>query len=1349
MFDYFYGYNLKFSTDQDYELQNVLNQLDTLELEGMVIDSSLLISQYSKEWMNKIASLNQINQAYTIYIIGISNNQLLIQNTLYIPQQLNQVICNEITFLDNEQILVNCFNSLAGQFNYFFYVSQIHDQFSWHILPYTPSTLQYQVQLFDLQVAFEKENNLLITLGRYNQETLSGVIEIYSYTQLRNQQTQNPIQIFNQTQYRQYKISNQLIYLMNATNVINVYSLINFTQTELYNISSLIQANYELLAFDVEPYGEDLLIYTTLNGENLFEITTTDIIRGYIVRIDFEQTSIPQLFSNHELITLYIDDQYYVYDRIQPNIIINTQIQNVIGLNQLPYNILTYTTNTLYYYQILQPQLFIDSTTNSNIVLQATSSEQSIEINCSVTINVTIHGLVPGLYQYEKNLPQQIIVKTDKIYLNVLSYVSGPLITISAQSSKESINIYDPSVQVQLSKQIWDQINGVFSFYSADFQSYAMFILQYQYVKEIIRYSQISLKLCDVNLLEYIDLEEMECRDYSQIFELNAPINKLQFTDLTNPDEVYFVADIAYSAVLIYKLNQFNAFTLVQAEFLCEPLPIDDQDYFHSITDFYVIGNYLYFILARIQQIWIYDIQTCTLVFKLTNSFFDTGFFPASLAGKTIVDENNKLRQIIFINSLQYVYVMEMVNKIPIYQNTITLDQYTNIKSLSIVKDSIILVVQEKIGSTSMYQYFYSIDQPTNEIKFIKKLPQYGVSINNKFIVASDDSLFYILMNNNFYYVYNPTLSSQDCLIQKLNYIGDYISATHIPNILKQSNVMIASHTNVAIYSVTNPTYLLVEQSDPLNSVQKEQVKYLVEVQSQISNSNIQIEGSFIAYDTLFVGFANQTLFLENNQIDEVIILDSPQFSFDFNLEGTIQNNVVSYSAAPPFIDGYPQFLCLVRQPFSYEYAIQSTPKDITQFTFTPQLPQVYAQNIGALYQVLNQEFVQLMSYNDQFTHCWALFYYSQQQQIISLCSQYSDYTFTVFNQAQLLHQQYQAINKFYFPLKMEYYSNFVSTLAIKQGDRSYSILIGNLSNANFYQNIQLQCQIQSADQISSQEVGDFTATQINGMFLFIYVCPLLQQIQYATISSTGNTILNQSIMHIQTELPKKATLQEIKLIQFEGQQINFLVTTKEFYSIILQANYSFQNEYIVLTNINSNKQVAPMQQSYQLKNTLYFNNFLFSTYHDTNIDTYLLALYDLGNLNSNIYYSIDTLRFKSPITYTVQGVYNTVLVMDTVPVLYSYNYTNRVGLQIENMQQTFYQQNLYLNIIQKYGPAQSVLLVFYFPLIGYTENWVKYTCIGVGSLYVIILITIIAVYGHKKRKQPSEDMQALELNLR
>lgn len=31
-------------------------------------------------------------------------------------------------------------------------------------------------------------------------------------------------------------------------------------------------------------------------------------------------------------------------------------------------------------------------------------------------------------------------------------------------------------------------------------------------------------------------------------------------------------------------------------------------------------------------------------MYKLTNSFFDSPFFPASLAGLTIVDENNKLR---------------------------------------------------------------------------------------------------------------------------------------------------------------------------------------------------------------------------------------------------------------------------------------------------------------------------------------------------------------------------------------------------------------------------------------------------------------------------------------------------------------------------------------------------------------------------------------------------------------------------------------------------------------------------------------------------------------------------------
>ncbi|CAD8065517.1 unnamed protein product [Paramecium primaurelia] len=1349
MFDYFYGYNLEFSTDKDYELQNVLNQLDILELEGIVIDSSLLISQYTKEWMNKIVTLNEINEAYIVYIIGIENNQLLIQYTLYIPQQQSQINCNEITFLDNEQILVNCNNNFAGQQNYFFYVSQIQDQFSWQILQYTPSTLQYQVSIFDLQVALDQDKNILVILGRYNQQYFYGVIEIYSYQQLKNQQTLNPIQIFNQYQYRQYKISNYQIYLMNVTNVINVYTLNNFSQIEQYNISQFIYLNYQLLAFDVDLNGENLLVYTTLNGQNLFEVTTTDLIKEYIVRIDFQQTDIPQLFSNNELITLYIGDQYYIYDRIQPNIIINTQTQNVIGLNQLPYNILTYITNSLYYYQILQPQLFINSTSNSIIELQATSNEQNIQINCSVTLNITIHGIVPVLYQYEKELPSQIIVKTDKTYLNALNYVSGSLITISAQSSKNSIIIQDPSLQIQLSKKIWDQINGVFSFYSSDFQSYAMFILQYQYAKDIIKYSQISLRLCDINLFDYIQIDQMECRDYQQIFQINAPINKLQFTDLTNPDEVYFVADIAFSAVVIYKLDQFNVFTQIEAKFICEPLPIDEQDYFHSITDFYVIGNYLYFILSRIQQIWIYDIQTCKLIYKLTNSFFDTPFFPASLAGQTIVDENNKLRQIIFINSLSYVYVLEIFNKIPIYQNNIKMDNYTNIKTLSVIKDSIILVVQERFGSTSIYQYFYSIDQPTNEIKFIKKLPQYGVSINNKFIVASDDSLFYILMNNNFYYVYNPTLSSQDSLIQQLDYIGDYISATHIPNILKQSNIIIASHTNLVIYSVTNPTYIMIQQNTNFNTMQKESINYTVSVQSSISNNQLNIKGSFIAYDTLFVGFFNSSYVFQNNQIDQITILNNPQFTIDLNLVGSITNNVVSYYATTPIFDGYPQIICLLRQPFSIKKIIQPTPVDITQFTFTTQSPLIYAQNIGALYEVIDQSFVELINYNNQFTHCWALVYNNQLQQVISLCSQYYVYTFTIYNQTQQTHQQFQAFNKFYFPLKMEYYSNLVSTLAIQQGDRSYSILIGNLSNSTYFQNIKLQCQISSADQITSQDIGDFTVVQINGMFLFIYVCPQIQQIQYATISSTGNTILNQSIMHIQTELPKKATLQEIKLIQLESQQLIFLITTKEFYSIILEADYSYYNNYILLTNITSNKQIAPMQQSYQVKNTYYVNNFLFTTYHDTIIDTYFLALYDLSNPNLNIYYSIDTLRFKSPIIFTVQSTYNTVFVMDSFPVLYSYNYSNQVGLNIENITQTSYPIYLYINIDQKYGPTQFLQLQFQYPPIGQTENWVKYTCIGVGSLYVITLIIIIAVVGHQKKKQPSEDMQALELNLR
>lgn len=36
------------------------------------------------------------------------------------------------------------------------------------------------------------------------------------------------------------------------------------------------------------------------------------------------------------------------------------------------------------------------------------------------------------------------------------------------------------------------------------------------------------------------------------------------------------------------------------------------------------------------------------------------------------------------------------------------------------------------------------------------------------------------------------------------------------------------------------------------------------------------------------------------------------------------------------------------------------------------------------------------------------------------------------------------------------------------------------------------------------------------------------------------------------------------------------------------------------------------------------------------------------------------------------------------------------------------------------------------------TENWIKYTCIGIGFIYVLILLGIILLHGKKKKK--SED---------
>jgi hypothetical protein len=53
-------------------------------------------------------------------------------------------------------------------------------------------------------------------------------------------------------------------------------------------------------------------------------------------------------------------------------------------------------------------------------------------------------------------------------------------------------------------------------------------MLRYEYTKEVIKNSLISLRLCDIySLTEYIELETMECTEYTEVYSLNAPINKL------------------------------------------------------------------------------------------------------------------------------------------------------------------------------------------------------------------------------------------------------------------------------------------------------------------------------------------------------------------------------------------------------------------------------------------------------------------------------------------------------------------------------------------------------------------------------------------------------------------------------------------------------------------------------------------------------------------------------------------------------------------------------------------------------------------------------------------------------
>lgn len=139
---------------------------------------------------------------------------------------------------------------------------------------------------------------------------------------------------------------------------------------------------------------------------------------------------------------------------------------------------------------------------------------------------------------------------------------------------------------------VWQHIGGLDSFYSTQYASYSQIVIEQELTKgSAIKYSNITLRICDIPIDEFaVQINNLSCTQYKDILSVNAPINKLEFSDVSSTNTVYAVLNIATSAVVIYQITNFNSITKVNGTFLCEPIPVDEFSYQHTFSSFSVVG---------------------------------------------------------------------------------------------------------------------------------------------------------------------------------------------------------------------------------------------------------------------------------------------------------------------------------------------------------------------------------------------------------------------------------------------------------------------------------------------------------------------------------------------------------------------------------------------------------------------------------------------------------------------------------------------------------------------------------------------------------------------------------------
>lgn len=157
------------------------------------------------------------------------------------------------------------------------------------------------------------------------------------------------------------------------------------------------------MAFDVLPENQQIILYTSALENNLLILSPSAIVTQFTARITSSLAYPPKIINNLELVAIDVNSAVYIYSKKIPFTLMSILNQNLISLNQSPFVIHTYSTQTISLSLINEPFALGSFKQSTIFQIAATSANSFGTATCKKTFNVTVLNANTSLEVLQKN----------------------------------------------------------------------------------------------------------------------------------------------------------------------------------------------------------------------------------------------------------------------------------------------------------------------------------------------------------------------------------------------------------------------------------------------------------------------------------------------------------------------------------------------------------------------------------------------------------------------------------------------------------------------------------------------------------------------------------------------------------------------------------------------------------------------------------------------------------------------------------------------------------------------------------------------------------------------------------